>query len=340
MKFLSVTAQTAYSTLLDKAFDSRYARLANLGFTAKTVNGCRYWYCQYSDISGERRQRYVGPDDPTTRQKIEEYQVSQASAAEILSERKRLVAMVTAGGGTPEKGRTARIVEKLCDVGVFDGGGLLIGSHAFACYANLLGVVFDEAMRRTEDMDLAYDRSIEIGFVRDIRADIAEAAPGMSEPRQINPWVAPYEMIAPDGFKIEFLTTASGPQDKAPVKIERFGVNAQPLTFMDYLLSQPARAVVLYGAGVPVQVPDPARYAIHKLAVAQLRPTGAAEKRRKYLAQAQALIDILLDDAPGALLLATDAARARTDRFSTFIDASVKSVPSLARFGSECWSAR
>ncbi|MGZ8983208.1 MAG: GSU2403 family nucleotidyltransferase fold protein [Methylotenera sp.] len=76
-----------------------------------------------------------------------------------------------------EKGRPAKIIEKLADAGVFDSGGMLIGSYAFSCYGNMLGVVFDDVMLRTEDMDVAYDRSIEIGFVRDVRSDISEAAP-------------------------------------------------------------------------------------------------------------------------------------------------------------------
>lgn len=78
--------------------------------------------CRYSDISGARKQRYVGPDDTDTRRWIEEFQHSQEAVREIIAERQRLVAMIVAGGATPEKGRAARIIEKLADAGVFDAG--------------------------------------------------------------------------------------------------------------------------------------------------------------------------------------------------------------------------
>lgn len=340
MQFLPETTQTTYSTLLQKLESSRFALLTNIGFSEKVVKGKTYWYCQYIDISGVRKQRYIGPDTPETKALIDQVSASSKANQEIMVARKRLVAMIAAGGANMEKGRPARIIEKLADAGVFDTGGMLIGSYAFSCYGNLLGVVFDEAMRRTEDMDVAYDRSIEIGFVRDVRSDISEAAPEMVEPKQINPWVPPFEMVAPDGFKIEFLTSRTGPHDKAPVQVERFAVNAQPLEFMDFLIKEPVRAAVLYGAGILVNVPAPARFAIHKLAVSQLRQAVSPEKSRKDLQQAAALIEYFLDQNPGALILAADDAKQRGDTLGSFIQQGLKAVKDRAvaeRFMAECW---
>jgi hypothetical protein len=337
MQFLPDATQTSLSTLLQKLEDSRFLGLENVGFVSKTQGEKVYWYCQYTDISGTRKQRFVGPDDEKTRVLIE----TSKLAADSLADRKRLVAMIAAGGAAMEKGRPAKIIEKLAGAGVFDSGGMLIGSYAFSCYGNMLGVVFDEAMRRTEDMDVAYDRSIEIGFVRDVRLDINIAAPEMVEPKQINPWVPPYEMIAPDGFKIEFLTSRTGPHDKAPIQVERFGVNAQPLEFLDYLIENPVKAVVLYRAGILVNVPDPARYAIHKLAVSQWRPATNPEKRRKDIQQAEALIEYFLEENPGALILASDAAKQRGDMLYSFIEKGVAGIKTRAiadRFIDECWN--
>jgi hypothetical protein len=341
MKFLPETTQTAYSTLLQKLKNSRFALLVNVGFTSKVVNEKTYWYCQYTDISGIRKQRYIGPDTPETKAVIDSVASSSNAQAEIMADRKRLVAMIAAGGGTREKGRPAKIMEKLADAGVFDAGGMLIGSYAFACYGNMLGVVFDDAMRRTEDMDVAYDRSIEIGFVRDVRADIGEVAPEMIEPRQINPWVPPYEMIAPDGFKIEFLTSRTDAHDKAPIPVERFGVNAQPLEFLDYLIQDTVEAAVLYGSGILVNVPDPARFAIHKLAVSQFRSASNPEKARKDIQQAAALIEYFIDENPGALILAADDAKQRNDRLDSFIEQGIRTIKNreiAERFTQECWA--
>lgn len=337
MKFLPDTTQTSLSTLLQKLEDCRFFGLENVGFVKKSQGKKVYWYCQYTDISGARKQRFVGPDDQKTKALIE----TSKLAAGSLADRKRLVAMIAAGGGAVEKGRAARIIEKLAGSGVFDAGGMLIGSYAFSCYGNMLGVVFDEAMRRTEDMDVAYERSIEIGFVRDVRLDINIAAPEMIEPKQINPWVPPYEMVAPDGFKIEFLTSRTAPHDKAPIKIERFGINAQPLEFLDYLIEDSVKAAVLYGAGILVNVPDPARFAIHKLAVSQWRPATKPEKKRKDIQQAEALIEYFLDENPGSLILASDSAKQRGDMLYSFIEKGVTDIKSRVigdRFITECWN--
>jgi len=330
MKFLPETTQTAYSSLLQKLEASRYVLLNNVSFISKIVHEKKYWYCQYTDISGSRKQRYVGPDGEATQKIINQTSASITANATILTERKRLVAMIAAGGGNMEKGRPARIIEKLADAGIFDAGGLLIGSYAFSCYGNMLGVIFDDAMRRTEDMDIAYDRSIEIGFVRDVRHDISEAAPEMAEPKQINPWVPPYEMIAPDGFKIEFLTSRLNASDKSPIQVERFGVNAQPLEFLDYLIKGSVEAVALYGAGILVNVPNPAKFAIHKLAISQLRQTTNPEKMRKDLMQAEALITYLIEQNPGSLILAIEELHARNDMLKNFVNSGIKNCSNQA----------
>lgn len=341
MQFLPETTQTAYSTLLQKVQSSRYAKLNQVGFTTKRPKDQTYWYCQYTDISGARRQRYMGIDSEELRTSIEDAKQSQLASGTILADRKRLVAMITAGGGTPEKGRPAKIIEKLSDAGVFDAGGLLIGSYAFSCYGNLLGVTFDDAMRRTEDMDIACDQSIEIGFMCDVKADVAAVAPEMAQPKQINPWVPPYDMVASDGFKLEFLTSRPDPSHKEPIKIERFGINALPLDFLEFIIQNAVQAVVLYGSGILVNIPDPARFAIHKLAVSQLRPSSTPEKKRKDLAQASAVIEYLLEENPGSLLLATDAAKQLGNTFSTLVEVAMANMPNkllAAKLITECWA--
>ena len=343
MKFLADTTQTTYSTLLQKALDNPFSRLNTVGFTIKTLASGRYWYCQFSDVSGDRRQRYVGPDSKEMQDWIESLKSEQESMVDLLASRKRLVAMTAAGGGSIEKGRPAKILEKLSDAGVFDAGGLLIGSYAFGCYGNMLGVTFDEAMRRTEDMDIACDRSIEIGMMCDVGADISSISPEMKLPKQINPWIPPYEMVAPDGFKLEFLTSRKDPSDKEPVKIDRFGVNAFPLQYLDYITQTSVKAVILYGSGVLVNVPDPARFALHKLAVSQMRHSSKPEKKRKDIAQASALIGYFLHESPGSLLLAADAASEMGVDFESLIAAGVACMPdqSLAyEFLNECCTDR
>src|SRR6185437_6065464 len=67
--------------------------------------------------------------------------------------------------------------------------------------------------------------------------------------------------------------------------------------FLDYLIHEEIPAAVLHDAGVLVNVPSPARYALHKLIVAQRRRSGVA-KIDKDIRQAEALIDALASRRP------------------------------------------
>ena len=76
--------------------------------------------------------------------------------------------------------------------------------------------------------------------------------------------------------------------------------NAQPLRFLDFLIRDPAPAVILHASGIYVHVPAPERYAVHKLILSLYRPAAAA-KRDKDLRQAERLIEALAERRPGEL---------------------------------------
>ena len=59
------------------------------------------------------------------------------------------------------------------------------------------------------------------------------------------------------------------------------GIRAQPLPFLDYLVSATQQAAALAPYGALVNVPEPARFMWHKLAVAAMRPAAFAAKRKK-----------------------------------------------------------
>src|SRR3546814_17374855 len=68
----------------------------------------------------------------------------------------------------------------------------------------------------------------------------------------------------------------------------RGGASAQVLRFFVFLIHEPVRTVMLHRSGVPVTVPSPERYAVHKLIVASRRRSDAngAAKREKAVHQA------------------------------------------------------
>jgi hypothetical protein len=111
--------------------------------------------------------------------------------------------------------------------------------------------------------------------------------------------------------------------NESPVEIRGLGASAQALPFRDYLVENPERVLLLHGSGVPVLVPQPARYGIHMLIDARLRPTTEGGKRAKDLAQASAIREALLSNNPDAWNDALDDARARGAKWAKHVDASL-----------------
>jgi hypothetical protein len=104
--------------------------------------------------------------------------------------------------------------------------------------------------------------------------------------------------ISRSGFTVEFLTpnTGSAEYEGKPAPMPALGgASATPLRFLDFLIFQPIRSVLLHKAGIPVLVPAPERYAIHKLIVATRRrlDEGGAAKSGKDLRQAAILIEAM-----------------------------------------------
>ena len=100
---------------------------------------------------------------------------------------------------------------------------------------------------------------------------------------------------------------------------------ALPLQFLEYLVEEAVPAAVLHGSGVRVTVPQPARYAVHKLIVAQLRGHETA-KRGKDLAQASAIMTALDAIDADALDDALDDARERGPRWRAHVQAGLAAI--------------
>lgn len=325
IKRLPENCTLLYSDLLQKVESSQCVPIGGGSFTSKTIKGATYWYFQ-TKSNGETIQKYLGRESDALLQSIELSKGQSEWFKRILDERKRLIAMISAGGGSMEKGRPAKILTRLADAGLFTSGGVLVGSFAFSCYGNMLGVSTGNELSRTSDMDFSVEKNLEIGIQRSMIREVEEIG-GFKQSPSFSPSIKSFDLIADDGFKVEFLTTKENAQEKTPVLIERFMLHAQPLEFMDYLIEETDKAVVLHGAGIPVVIPSPARFALHKLAVSQLRPARHQAKSVKDISQASAIIEVLLEDNPGSLLIAADALRDRGDFLSNHVLAGMKKLP-------------
>jgi hypothetical protein len=86
--------------------------------------------------------------------------------------RARLVAVLTSYGARTLDGPSARLLDAPADQGVFRASGVLVGSHAFAAYGIMSGLVWSNHWR-TEDIDLAAPRRLHVAV--DERADLRTA---------------------------------------------------------------------------------------------------------------------------------------------------------------------
>jgi hypothetical protein len=96
-------------------------------------------------------------------------------------------------------------------------------------------------------------------------------------------------------------------------------------------LVETVRAAVLTGSGVLVRIPTPERYALHKLIVAQRRAATSRDKSKKDIAQAETLIEALLEDRPDDLLDAWSDLIGRGKKWKTEAMKSVQILPKRIR---------
>lgn len=301
---LSLTQHTLYADLLqrclDAAFDTDFPD--NGSFIKREVSGRGYFYYQgYTPASatgeqGRRFQRYAGPaDDPEIAKRVERFNQIKTSA----KERRELVRSLRAIGLPSPDALTGDLTDALWRAGLFRLRGVLIGTVAYQTYTGLLGVRLDPASAMTADLDIAQFHSIAMSVddaLPPILGTLRSVDPTFHDiPHQIDGRTAT-AFVNARGYRVEFLTPNRGSdehQGRAAPMPTLGGAAAQPLRFLDYLIYQPVRSVLLHKAGVPVLVPDPARYAIHKLIVStQRRADSEASfaKARKDLLQSGSLV--------------------------------------------------
>jgi len=301
---LPLSAQTAYAQLLDAALGAELVRsVADLpgSFNAKVVKGRTYWYFQYTEPSGKLRQVYVGPDNEPVQRLMARRR--EPGAVQTLGPMAR---SALALGCTALLARHYRVIRRLADYGFFHAGGLLIGTHAFLAYGNMLGLRWG-GQERTQDIDFAHaGKAVSLVLPTDVQVKTDEAIESLSmgflpvtglSSKTGSAYLIPRE---PE-FRLDFLTPLHRGGD-APYVHPQLNVTLQPLPFMEYSLEKFEQAVLFCNEGsVLVNVPSPERYALHKLLVYGERAGSFRAKSRKDLAQAACLAAWLWDHRREAL---------------------------------------
>lgn len=300
---LPLPIHTLYAELVERcALDRLVSDFPVSGsFFTKTTGGRTYWYFrETAGGDGKRHDRYVGPDNPDLQRRIQEHRQAKIS----YRERRTLVTTLQRAGLRPPDARAGRVLEVLADAGVFRLRAVVVGTVAYQAYAGLLGVLLASRNIMTGDLDLAQFESVSIAVDDRIETPLVQILK-TADPR-FEPVMDPISTrhatryAAGDDFRVDILTPNEGPDDGGPVLLPALRAEAQPLRFLDFLIYEEVQAVILFGAGVAVNVPAPERFALHKLLVSRLRLQNrdSQAKAAKDLRQASELIDVLSDLRP------------------------------------------
>src|ERR1700730_13987840 len=311
-----LVAQTTYAELLERcaaaAFSDAFTEEGL--FTVKTGKARRYWYFQTR--TGEARtQRYVGAETPELLERITNHRESRDDERERRALVSTLVRSFNLPRPIPEIGD---IIAALAKAGVFRLRGVLVGTVAYQTYSAMLGVRLPVAALQTGDVDIAQFKNVSVA-IQDSTPPVLEVLKQVDKTFRAVPHVVDGRRVtsyaAKGGLRVDFLTPNESGETSQPQPLPALRTDAQPLRFLDYLIHDPEPAVVLHGAGTCVQVPAPARCAVHKLIVSRRRPEGVA-KRDKDLQQAAALLAALAVKRPQELRQAWQEAydRGRTWR--------------------------
>lgn len=309
LKEIELIYRTAFAELVQKSMDGQFKADFPLDgrFVKVPVKGRNYWYFDHPAA----KRRYVGPeDDMEITRRVNEHK----DIKDDLRERRRLVSMLLRSGGMSAPDSFAGDVTKiLADAGLFRLRAVLIGSVAFGCYGGILGVRLPSAALQTGDADYAQDFAIS-AEVQDSLPPILELLRTVDPDFRAIPHQADQARVSAfinrRGYRVEFLTGNRGSDDytgKPSPMPALGGASAENLRFLDYLIYEPVRTVLLHREGINVNVPAPERYGIHKLIVASNRPTDALgrAKREKDAYQASLIFEAMVQTRQAAYL--TDA---------------------------------
>lgn len=307
---LPVSIQTVYADLADRAWAGSFREITAAGGTPyrRRVKDRDYWYWQPPTREGIRPSaRYLGSDSPEVRQRIQD----RTDLAAARKDRLEMVRALRSARLPVPDALSGRVLASLADAGAFRLRAVVVGSLAFQCYGPMLGFRTPGDLGRTGDVDISQFPAISLAVEDRIDAEFLsvlqaadprfEAVPSPFDTRR----VLRYAIRAgtQESFSVDVLAPLRGPDTDGPAGLKALRSDARPLRFLDFLIYQEVEAVAVHGLGVPVKVPAPERFALHKLIVSRRRLSSVAgqAKSGKDLAQAGILLQVLASDRPGEL---------------------------------------
>ncbi len=309
MKEIDISYRTMFAELAQRTLDARFAADFPVEgwFVSVTVKDRDYWYFDLPTPGGKDKRSYVGPhSDGAITARVKAHK----EIKDNIRERRRMVSTLRRAGLPGPDAFAGDVTKALAEAGLFRLRAVLIGSVAFSTYAGMVGVRLPSTAMQTGDADFAQDFAISAG-VEDSLPPVLEVLQSVDPEFRAVPHQADIAKVVAfqnaKGYRVEFLTGNRGSDEytgKPSAMPALGGASAENLRFLDFLIYEPIRTVLLHREGINVLVPAPERYAVHKLIVASRRLTDTLGrvKADKDLLQAALLFEALVQTRQSDML--------------------------------------
>lgn len=294
--------KTLYGTLDGHAKAGAPVYCGTAGFVTarKNQSGFEFYVRRFYDGDGKQREQYISgpagdPDADARAEKIRE----EIAEVKALASDLRLLARENFQFADA---KTYATLASLHLHGLFQAGGMLIGSHAFGVLLNQLGI--QAAAYATEDVDIARREALAfpdlpkksfLEMLRDSGIPFVEVPQlNLKEPS------TRFKQRGVSRFHVDLLVP-SRDETFPVIPVPELQAHATGLPYLAYLLGKSQEATLLSREGCcPVRVPLPERFALHKLVVSRLRVNRDA-KTDKDIQQAAVLLAALGEKFSGAI---------------------------------------
>ncbi len=299
---------TAYAQAKELALAQHAVPLLTAGsIRTEARAGGQFVYRYRYDAAGKRVTEYLGAaSDDATAEKLAQAKHEMDEQAVIADYCRKLRALAFYSADNS----TLVTVASLFNAGVFGGGGVLVGTHAYGVILNELGVSA-LPMAMTEDVDVARAARIELAAPPD--AGLLGLLQQTGLPFHEVPTLkrgGPSTSFKVRGrkLKVDLLMPARGKPYQA-VAVPELNAHAMALPYLEYLLKDSVPSVLIgRDRMVPVTVPHAGWFCLHKLALYALRAGADNPKREKDVLQAAVLAQALAQKNDFLLTEAIDGA--------------------------------
>lgn len=265
----------------------------------RTQSGKQYWVREHIRIDSKKTDEYIGPAVTTDKAIVERFahEIDLAKALAASSGRLRLF-----GYQRIDK-KPAAVLEVFFNKGLFQAGLTLVGSHAYGALLNDLGIIAPSY--KTQDIDFARGPRLAVALPAGstLQSLLRETGlnfvpiPGMPSNRPSSSFKLP----GAEALAVDLLV----PGDKigASIPVPELATHAQAIPLLDFLIADPVETIALSpNQVIPIRVPSPENFVLHKIYSSQSRTGRDRGKARKDLEQAAVVAAAIEEETPGALV--------------------------------------